>query len=342
MEKPNQQEGCVRVLSASMQTNACMTIFTAVLLVCAPSCPFPPKQFFSALSVFALVLVCTSVFMTQKPPWMEGQEADLGISSPFIGPDASSKPYRYNDPQMTDMGAGPSEDEDEEDAEKGRPQALAQIKGRPLSGRAAVQAAAAHPGGLLHGDDAYVRVGTGQVLTAQQRVKAARGDEMKEAQQLRAVASQRGRVRAAPVHYKGNDAEVPVTQIKAQTYPLMNLASEDSNGEGANGPEPPAANKLLAAKIKEAGAGNGNYIDTTEGTMTSVPPITQIGSAVAKMGYSGTLSYYYSLSLSLSLSLISWDACAPSHSLSLAISLLHYRVWFGVTLSSDFYAPVLS
>jgi len=53
--------------------------------------------------VFALVLVCTSVFMTQKPPWMEGKEADLGISSPFIGPDPSSQPYNYNNPQMHDM-----------------------------------------------------------------------------------------------------------------------------------------------------------------------------------------------------------------------------------------------
>lgn len=254
-------------------------------------------QFFTALSVFALVLVCTSVFMTQKPPWMEGQEADLGISSPFIGPDASSEPYKYNDPQMTDMGAptgaAPEDGDEDEAEEKGRPQALSQVKGRPLSGKAAVEAAAAHPGGLMHGDDAYVRVGTGQVLTAQQRVRAARGDEKKEAQQLRAVAAARGRghVRAAPVHYKGNDAEVPVTQIKAQTYPFMNLASEESNGEDENaeadkGPEPPAANKLLAAKIRETGAGNGNYIDTTEGTMTSVAPITQIGNAMTKMGYS--------------------------------------------------------
>ena len=53
-----------------------------------------------------------------------------------------------------------------------------------MSGKAAVEAAAAHPGGLLHGDDAYVRVGTGQVLTPQQRAKAARGDELREAQQL--------------------------------------------------------------------------------------------------------------------------------------------------------------
>jgi len=168
----------------------------------------------------------------------------------------------------------PEEDEDEdEDEDKGRPQALAQVKGRPLSGKAAVRAAAAHPGGLLHGDDAYVRVGTGQVLTPQQRAKAARGDELREAQQLRALAAARGRVRSPPVHYKGNDAEVPVTQIKAETYPLMNLASQDSNGV----PSPPTANKLLAKAIRESGAGNGNYIDTTEGTVTGPAPITQVG-----------------------------------------------------------------
>jgi hypothetical protein len=239
----------------------------------AAAAPAWRAQFFTALSVFALVLVCTSVFMTQKPPWMEGKEADLGISSPFIGPDPSSQPYNYNNPQMHDMGA-PEEDEDEdEDEDKGRPQALAQVKGRPLSGKAAVRAAAAHPGGLLHGDDAYVRVGTGQVLTPQQRAKAARGDELREAQQLRALAAARGRVRSPPVHYKGNDAEVPVTQIKAETYPLMNLASQDSNGV----PSPPTANKLLAKAIRESGAGNGNYIDTTEGTVTGPAPITQVG-----------------------------------------------------------------
>jgi hypothetical protein len=219
-------------------------------------------QFFSALSVFALVLVCTSVFMTQKPPWMEGKEADLGVSSPFIGPDPSDQPYNYNDRQMRDMGA----------AAKGRPQALAQVKGRPLSGRAAVQAAAANPGGLLHGDDAFVRVGTGQVLTSQQLAKAARGDELREAQQLRALAARRGRFRSPPVHYKGSDAEVPVTQIKAETFPLMNLASQDSNGV----PSAPTANKLLAKEIRESGAGNGNYIDTTEGTMTGDAPLTQV------------------------------------------------------------------
>ena len=134
----------------------------------------------------------------------------------------------------------------------------------------------------MHGDDAYVRVGTGQVLTAAQRVKAARGDEAKEAQQLRAIAARRGRVRSSQVRYKGSDAVVPMTQVKAETYPLMNLASEDSNGA----PEAPAANKLLAAKIKATGAGNGNYVDTTEGTVTGVPPLTQIGNAVASAGYS--------------------------------------------------------
>ena len=77
-------------------------------------------QFFTALSVFALVLVCTSVFMTQKPPWMEGKEADLGISSPFVGPGAGSEPYMYNDPQMRDMGVEVPEEEEE----KGVPYAL--------------------------------------------------------------------------------------------------------------------------------------------------------------------------------------------------------------------------
>ena len=97
-------------------------------------------QFFTAVSVFALVLVCTSVFMTQKPPWMEGKEADLGVSSPFIPPDAPA--YLYNDEQMRDM-------QEPEAAEKARPQALSQVTGRPLSGKAAVEAAAANPGGIM-------------------------------------------------------------------------------------------------------------------------------------------------------------------------------------------------
>ena len=74
--------------------------------------------------------------------------------------------------------------------------------------------------------------------------------------------------------------------MKAQTYPLINLASEDSNGAPAANPVNPA-NKLLSRDIKETGAGNGKYVDTTEGTLTSTPGITQIGNAVAKMGYSG-------------------------------------------------------
>lgn len=209
---------------------------------------------------------------------MEGKEADLGISSPFVAPGAGSEPYMYNDPQMRDMGAEVPEEEEE----KGRPQKLALVTGPRLSGKAAVEAAATHPGGLLHGDDAYVRVETGQVLSASQRVQAARGDEVKEAQQLRAIAAKRGRARSPQVRYKGSDAVVPMTQIKAETYPLMNLASEDSNGV----PAVSSANRLLAAKIKATGAGNGNYVDTTEGTVTGVAPLTQIGNAVASAGYS--------------------------------------------------------
>ena len=230
---------------------------------------------------------------------MEGKEADLGVSSPFIGPDPSDQPYHYNDQQMRDMGA----------AAKGRPQALAQVKGRPLSGRAAVQAAAANPGGLLHGDDAFVRVGTGQVLTPQQLAKAARGDELREAQQLRALAARRGRFRSPPVHYKGSDAEVPVTQIKAETFPLMNLASEDSNGV----PSAPTANKLLAKEIRESRAGDGNYIDTTEGTMTGDAPLTQV---VANP----------SLSAAIVMDIVRLDACRLSVSVGMHAAL-SVSVW---------------
>ena len=71
---------------------------------------------------------------------MEGKEADLGVSSPFIPPDAPA--YLYNDEQMRDM-------QEPEAAEKARPQALSQVTGRPLSGKAAVEAAAANPGGIM-------------------------------------------------------------------------------------------------------------------------------------------------------------------------------------------------
>jgi hypothetical protein len=116
---------------------------------------------------------------------LQGKEADLGVSSPFIGPDAPDPESDvYNDAQMHDMA---------KNEDKSRPQALAQVHGgwgQRLSGKAAVEAAATHPGGMLHGDDAYVQVRTGQVLTSQERLRAARRDERKLVrQQLRPLAS---------------------------------------------------------------------------------------------------------------------------------------------------------
>ena len=254
--------------------------------------------------MFALVLVVTSVFMTQKPPWMEGKEADLGISSPFIAPGrgSSAAPYAYTDAQMGDMAkqepAEDGEDEEEEgrDEEKGRPQTLAQMQGggrgrMRLSGKAAVEAAAHHPGGLLHGDDAYVRVGTGQVLTARQRVHAAQRAQRREVQQLRQM--QRGRV-AMVVGHKGNDEMVSVKQMKSETYPLMNLASETSNGEEpSHGEDQPAhehgeetPNTLFAKALNESKAGDGEYIDTVDGSTVGEPPLSRLGGAVAGAGYS--------------------------------------------------------
>ena len=278
--------------------------------------------------MFALVLVVTSVFMTQKPPWMEGKEADLGISSPFIAPGSGSStaPYAYTDAQMGDMAKqepvedGEDEEEDGGVQEKGRPQTLVQMQGRGrgrmrLSGKAAVEAAAHHPGGLLHGDDAYVRVGTGQVLTARQRVHAAQRAQQREVQQLRQM--QRGRV-AMVVGHKGNDEMVSVKQMKSETYPLMNLASETSNGEEpSHGEDQPAhehgeetPNTLFAKALNESKAGDGEYIDTVDGSTvgepprllpgyhsellvsasqqngSEEPPLSRLGGAVAGAGYS--------------------------------------------------------
>ena len=61
----------------------------------------PPEQFFGALAVGALILVCTAVVMTERPVWMVGEEPPLGMLRPFSEP-APPQPV-YSQAQLKKM-----------------------------------------------------------------------------------------------------------------------------------------------------------------------------------------------------------------------------------------------
>lgn len=58
-------------------------------------------QFFGALAVGALILVCTAVVMTERPVWMVGEEPPLGMLRPFSEP-APPQPV-YSQAQLKKM-----------------------------------------------------------------------------------------------------------------------------------------------------------------------------------------------------------------------------------------------
>mmetsp|Transcript_2350 Transcript_2350/g.6273 ORF Transcript_2350/g.6273 Transcript_2350/m.6273 type:complete len:255 (+) Transcript_2350:3-767(+) len=103
------------------------------------------SQFVGALAVTTVVLVFTSVVMTQKPPWMVGKEASL------------VKGGRLDPPWARESGSTSSSQDERKSA---RWQSLASVAGNPTAdqGKLAVEQAAAHPGGLQHLDDYYVPI----------------------------------------------------------------------------------------------------------------------------------------------------------------------------------------
>ncbi|EKX42382.1 hypothetical protein GUITHDRAFT_141326 [Guillardia theta CCMP2712] len=180
-------------------------------------------EFFTALAVFGLVLVVTSVFMTQKPPWMAGEEADLGVSSPYQTP--ASPPDEYSEEEMQEMQGT--------QAEKAlKTQSLAvRGKQRLLSGKAAVALAASHPGGMIHTDDSYITVGSRPRTQSLAR-------SSKVSQQARPV-----------LKYRGQDRVVSLRNVQPSMYPMMGLAEAPQSSS--------TPNQHFAEAIRKVHAGDG-------------------------------------------------------------------------------------
>ena len=70
----------------------------------------PPSQsqFFGALMVAALILVCTAVVMTDRPVWMVGEEPPMGMLRPFSEPAPAQPVYTQDQLKaMATMGKSP-------------------------------------------------------------------------------------------------------------------------------------------------------------------------------------------------------------------------------------------
>ena len=50
-------------------------------------------QFFGALAVAALILICTAVVMTERPVWLGGEEPPMNSLRPFSEPPPSQPVY---------------------------------------------------------------------------------------------------------------------------------------------------------------------------------------------------------------------------------------------------------
>jgi hypothetical protein len=118
-----------------------------------------------------LVLVFTSVVMTQKPEWMLGKEESLIKTA-----------------SAASLSTGKTNAELMVTRRRGRWQSLASIDSNPSAaslGKLAVDEAAAHPGGLQHLDDYYVPITPGNKKT----INAAGNSEVDKKIPVRAIES---------------------------------------------------------------------------------------------------------------------------------------------------------
>ena len=243
----------------------------------------PPSQsqFFGALMVAALILVCTAVVMTDRPVWMVGEEPPMGMLRPFSEPAPAQPVYTQDQLKaMATMGEEPGATDEPTEEKSVRQQSLAEESAdkeaaeREEVEREAAKAAAQKAEGTVHLDDQYAVVAnapgplyppthSGQDLDVLQF-----GDYPADYGPHTAV-----RLRA-------QDTIVPVKMVQMSTYPIISMQDEEGVSEHAHGEpgKPVTANVLFGKALRENGLGDGEYIETVAGGLgaNSEPPIDRM------------------------------------------------------------------
>eukprot|EP00286_Rhodomonas_abbreviata_P022920 CAMPEP_0181315808 /NCGR_PEP_ID=MMETSP1101-20121128/15568_1 /TAXON_ID=46948 /ORGANISM="Rhodomonas abbreviata, Strain Caron Lab Isolate" /LENGTH=336 /DNA_ID=CAMNT_0023423031 /DNA_START=11 /DNA_END=1021 /DNA_ORIENTATION=- len=245
-------------------------------------------QFFGALAVGALILVCTAVIMTQRPVWMVGEEPSLGVLRPFSETTAPKQVYT---PQQLKRIATEGIEEgsvstkgvkggqiladangDSEEAEHAEEEEMENPS------QAAVIAAAQREGAGLHKDDAYVDIEhapgpryppthSGQDLDVLQYGEYPVDTGSHTSKRLRA-----------------QDTIVPIGMVQMSQYPILGL--QDSMGvsdHSTTSPDAPlTANLLFGKALRNNGLGDGEYVETVTGGLgaNSEPPIDRVVDAL--------------------------------------------------------------
>jgi len=234
--------------------------------------------------------------MTQKPVWMTGQEASLGILRPFT--EAPPPPPVFTSAQLKriaegEMGPNGQPAEPPGGAKKAPLMSLAAAgaPGAPGAPDAPpepleadwplVKKIAQKPGAKVHLDDLYTQV----VNALAPRYPPTHGGADLDVIQFGDYPTDFGDKTARRI--RNQDTIVPIREVQMAEYPILNLQDERGifDHEAVAGPpgEPMTANKLFAKALVKNGLGDGEYIETVAGGLgaNSETPIDRVYDVIA-------------------------------------------------------------
>uniref|UniRef100_A0A7S0HJB0 Uncharacterized protein n=1 Tax=Hanusia phi TaxID=3032 RepID=A0A7S0HJB0_9CRYP len=247
-------------------------------MAATPMNPPSQSQFFGALAVAALVLVCTAVVMTERPVWMVGQEPPLGILRPFTAP-APSEPV-YTAAQLREMAtAGLSESaatksiklQSLAEHESDEKEAIEEAEEK------ASAAASQKEAKFAHVDDEYAQVenAPGPLYPP------THGGQDLDVLQFGDYPADYGSHTSERLQKQ--DTIVPVNMVQMSMYPIIGPAGmQDAAGlndhETGTPGKPITANLLFGKTLRTNGLGDGVYVETVAGGLgaNSEPPIDRM------------------------------------------------------------------
>jgi len=220
------------------------------------------SQFFGALAVGALILVCTAVVMTERPVWMVGEEPPLGMLRPFTEP--APPQAVYSQAQLKKMATMGEEGEAEEKSV--RQQSLAEEgedeeEAKEDVEREAAKAAAQKAEGTVHLDDQYAVV---ENAPGPLYPPTHSGSDL-DVIQFGDYPADYGPHTA--VRLRSQDTIVPVKMVQMSVYPMIPMQDEEGVSEHVHGEpgKPVTANVLFGKALRENGLGDGEYVETVAG-----------------------------------------------------------------------------
>lgn len=223
------------------------------------------SQFFGALAVAALILVCTAVVMTDRPVWMVGEEPPMNFLRPFSEP-PPAQPV-YTQAQLKKMATMGEEGDGGGAADKSvRQQSLAEegddeAQAREDVEREAAMAAAQKAEGTVHLDDQYAQV---ENAPGPLYPPTHSGTDL-DVIQFGDYPADYGPHTA--VRLRSQDTIVPVKLVQMSTYPIIPMQDEEGVSEHVHGDpgKPITANVLFGKALRENGLGDGEYVETVAG-----------------------------------------------------------------------------